>query len=328
MNSAPLAAGHALLTGPSQVREFVRANTAAAGAITAEVSVLRSGSVVDELARAAEAGRPVSIVVNHADRSTNGQARLDALRAAGADIRIYGDDVDGPDAPWLHSKVWHFDSDHPRALVSNLPMDGRSKGSSELAIVLEGSAAERVGDLVRATRSGDRAAMHDAAEAAARVGVVSNDPLSGGNSLARTLDQLARTPGRDVLVAVKELNHPESTAALIDTLRGARTSRLVVRDLGHADARLLEAAGQPVEIVRRMDPKLRTNAVVVDDRAYLGSAFFWDRQVDLDRIATRDVGVVVDGAGARGIRAATAELVDHYRGGVSIQDARRGDLLI
>ncbi len=310
-----------VLVGPRAVRSRILEVLDRPGPAVVEAWELSSSSVVDALAGRALAGQQVDVLAGQQLLESGGTqaARLQLLRDAGVQVHSYG----GGRAPaWQHAKVVSVGGESPAALVTNLPLSKRGKKMTEVAVEVRGDTARAISAASRAAIDGGPAAIRDAAAGARHAGVLVNDPIGGVHHLSDALDGLLAAPGRDLLVAVKELNHPPFARRLVHATRAAERSRVVVRDLAPVDAAILHAAGVPVEVVRGQRPRMRVNVIAADDRAYLGSGFPWTAMVHRGQGSTRDMGVLLDGGAAHQVRQVALGIVNGYREGAGHAAAR------
>lgn len=244
--------------------------------IAAEFFTLRESPVVDFLEQEARRGRAVDLLVNHPilsgwDRS---EALVAKLRDAGVTVTPYAPDaLDGMASS--HTKLFHLRGDHPQTWMHNSVVGPWGKRRTDLAAVISGPAADAAYAVTRAGMTGDAIASGRAVDRAARLGAVFNDPLSDRwYATAAMHDTMALdTPNLDV--HVKALDHPATTARIVDAHRDGRRVSVSVRDIAPEDADLLLTAHVPTTMLDTATPNIHHNVVTAGDTTYAGTAYPW-----------------------------------------------------
>jgi hypothetical protein len=133
----------------------------------------------------------------------------------------------------------------------------------------------------------DVARRQELAAAAAREGVLINDPEARLPYIARAQDGLIRGAERELTVSVSELRNPETTRAIIERAEAGVNVQVQFREMDPESRRLLADAQQRlpnlrVEDVSAWQPRPHYNVIIADgQQAYVGTAYLWQNQQDM-----------------------------------------------
>jgi hypothetical protein len=125
------------------------------------------------------------------------------------------------------------------------------------------------------------------AAAAAREGVLINDPEARLPYIARAQDGLIRGAERELTVSMSELRNPETTRTIIERAEAGVNVQIQFREMDPESRRLLAEAQQRLPNLRVEDtsawqPRPHYNAIIADgQQAYVGSAYLWQNQQDM-----------------------------------------------
>jgi hypothetical protein len=332
MTIAPLPAGalHEIHVGGTQALTALEGRIArATGDVAMELNQIAEVSTIEAIERSAESGSARFHLLADARVPAGGfENRLLAVsKESDGRYVTYG----RSDRDWQHAKTFHFKdaSGTNETWLGNLAPIPMAHKRSELSLVLGGDAARAARAVTEATLDGvDQTAIADAIDAAARFGVLYNDPLAGRATISQALAQTTDAAhGADLLVITKGIQHPESTSAIIDAHRAGRSVQVFVRDIAREDAeRLADAGVDAWQVSGGLQP--RVNAFFAGDRGIATTSFLWGNMLDDAAHATsRDAGVLVDGAQGRRVREAAMSTIDAMPNRTSIRElVERGDL--
>jgi len=216
-------------------------------------------------------------------------------------FKAYGD---GNPRLYQHAKNYHFQTPSgPESWITNLTPIPVNEIRTELSIVTVGAAAEAAQAVSRTALYGTRAQRSGAIDAAAGQGLLVNDPLARRAVLSEGILNVLDHPGaNDLLVITKALESKRATRAIIDAHRGGRDVKVYLRDVAAPDAQALVDAGVPAwQVSGKLRP--RVNAIFSGDRGVVSSAFLWRSMLaGPERVRTRDMGLLLDGAAGVGVR--------------------------
>lgn len=239
----------------------------------------------------------------------SGQLRIvnydDLVRAAGVDP--VADAV-----RWEHSKNAAFELPDGRhvAWFSNYAPNVDSHLQSDAAVQLLDDTARAAYDVVHATaESAQRGTAPTAAaiDAAAGVGLLYNDALTGRNYFTAGTDSLVHDAGRRLVLITKGLDDVEVAHGLVAAADRGVLTGLATRRLGHDAAAVLAGSKVRMAIAPRDAVYDRMNLLISDDTGLLSTGYHSSAILRPDAhgmLAGRDSAIVLRGAGLERMEAA------------------------
>lgn len=230
------------------------------------------------------------------------------LRDAGAVTNSYGR-VPAKN----HSKAA---ANERQGLISTAAYIADSRSRIDVSALLDGPGSAALLHLMRASSIGSSAAVVDAAQAAARHGILLNDPLHGVQLLTRHFEGMVSGAQHRILGMSKQFHDVDIAGRMAERAGTGVDVTIATRRFRSAEHGLLAAAGSDLREVPRSGTSLHGTVLVVDDQAYLGSAMLHHRSlnrpettrlsrevgiVTTDAVAVAQLAGVVDGVVARGV---------------------------
>jgi hypothetical protein len=292
-----------LHVGTPALRSLVD-DVAARASARLHVDVFRIGdeAVVGRLLGRADDGVAVSVLAD-ADASVGSVA--DRLRAGVAEWFDIGRD------PFKqHGKSMSRDAGAEGIIATDIADDDAVR-RIELALHVEGEPARALAALHDARGP---AAIRDALDAAAGLGIVANDPRVGRLDATAAIEQLVRDSDGPLRIMTKAFDDDALTRLLVERARTGQV-QLLAHDIPKAQRKLLERAGVLVMRVDEADAEaagtaLHGTLVSTNGRALLGSPYLESRVLrGSDGRQSREVAAVVAGDVATQAAAAWDELV-------------------
>jgi hypothetical protein len=167
-------------------------------------------------------------------------------------------------------------------------IDG-SRNKADISVQLPPEGARAFNAYLNEAVIGDAsvARRQELAAAAAREGVLINDPEARLPYIARAQDGLIRGAERELTVSVSELRNPETTRAIIERAEAGVNVQVQFREMDPESRQLLADAQQrlpnlKVEDVSAWQPRPHYNVIIADrEQAYVGTAYLWQNQQDM-----------------------------------------------
>jgi hypothetical protein len=259
-----------------RVLEVVRS---AKGHLMADVMTWKGEPATEALRTSLERGSRIDLLASPMHDPADFARALDVTRSAARRLRIHPYDRtlgrDGPEL-WQHSKLLVV-RDSPNAAPSswftNVSPHFDSPRIVDVTAQLTGASADAAATVASAwARGASTSVMRRQVDAAARAGLLLNEPAAGRLYVSSAFEDLVRGAQHRLILITKGLDDVQLAQQLATARRRGANVAVVSHHLGADSAAVLARSGVPVALPSTPDPR-RVNMLVADHTGLLTTAY-------------------------------------------------------